>query len=196
MLEEPGLLDGDERVGAFEVDNHGLRAVPGLDPGAPQVGGEAVEVVERVDPAARRNEFRAVVLVDEGQYLEVDLFGVPLDGSAAPTRLNLQQSSLNAFEVVPSTDRIVYWEQNNLYSIRPDGTGRVQLDPGQWVPNKPGQFQLTANGQTVVFGASNSGLGAIYRAPIDGSASAVAVVAPGTFSIQAFELVNVTGLSE
>ncbi len=128
------------------------------------------------------------VLLDEGQPSgPAGLYGVPLDGSQSPSRLDLAQACCG-FEFRAGEDRVVYVEPSlsgTLYSIAVDGTQRVQLTPAGWFPQ---QFVLDSD--VVVFGAFSGGGGAVFRVPLDGSQAAAAIAGPDAISVREIEVVN------
>ncbi len=129
--------------------------------------------------------------------LVVDLESVPVDGSQAPVQLNLQfLDGYFWFYDFNGQDHVVYREDSDghLYSVRIDGTQRVQLDPPGWAPYLGGFcgcapfYSLDA--ANVVFAATSGGSRTIYRAPFDGSQSAVQLLAPGAFSFHFLEVLG------
>ncbi len=122
-------------------------------------------------------------VVDHDGPIVVDLHSVPVDGSQAPVQLNLQ--ALDGYFlsfVYDGQDHVAYRDDAlDLYSVRTDGTQRVQLNPPGW-PLAPQGFLggalMDSDPGNVVFRAESGDQTAVFRAPPDGNQSVVALVPP------------------
>ncbi|MSR62938.1 MAG: hypothetical protein EXS08_10890 [Planctomycetes bacterium] len=112
---------------------------------------------------------------DEDGYEDADLFAVPLDGSHSPWLLNHQP--LNPYERPFAFDgvfRVAFIDGADLVCVDLDGTQRVQINMGAWIPDTFGAaLVLSADGTRVVFLARQGGQRALFSAPVDGSQNAI-----------------------
>jgi len=121
----------------------------------------------------------------------VELYSVPIDGSAEPTRLNetLVAGGAVDYELVfsPDSSRLLYRADADtvdiyeLYSVPVDGSAdpvklNLPLIPGANV----GSFVITSDNSLAVFHASatSGGPWEIYSAPLDGSEAAIRINGP------------------
>jgi len=127
---------------------------------------------------------------DEDGYEDADLITVPLDGSHLPWVLN--QHPLNPYErpyVFDGAFRVGFFDGTELVCVDLDGSQRVEIDAGPWVPDTFGDaLNLSADGTRVVFLARQGAQRALFSAPMDGSQSAVQLSASGTAHLGQVEI--------
>jgi len=159
-----------------------------------------------ISPDGTRVAYLADVTTDAADYNDpVELFSVPIDGSAAPIKLNppiTRDGSIDGrgFAISPGGSRVLYvadqdaYEVFELYSVPLDGSlGAVKLS-GAMVSGgdvldessaiRP--FAFTPDGTRVVYRAdqTTNEKRELYSVPIDGSASAIPIVGALAGSVQ------------
>jgi len=155
----------------------------------PVAGGDVTDVA--LTPDATRVVYRADQNVDE----RFELFSALAGGSAAPVRLNaalsaaqdvLANSPNPSFRVAPDGARVVFraGPPFELYSVPTDGSASpIALSTGVPGTGSPAAFEISPDGQRVVFLFNNNGTLQLHSIPIDGSAPVVMLhppVGPGT----------------
>jgi len=184
----------------FSVPSDGSAAPVRLS-AAPVAGGEVSSIAG--DVAITADSARVVYRADQDVDERFELYGVPIDGSAAPVRLNpplvagqdVAAENHPSFRLSPDGSLVVFRSGPpaafELYSAPPDGsaaalplstgvlgTGSVAAEP----------FEISPDGQRVVFlfGTTPTSLHSI---PIDASAPVVTLDAPpGPGSVQSFRI--------
>jgi Tol biopolymer transport system component len=132
---------------------------------------------------------RLVYLADLDADYRNELFSVPLDGSATPTRLDgprIPAGRVARFALTPDGSRAIYVADQlvefkyELFSVPVDGSA-VAVRLSQPLPRFGGvrPLRLVLAGGSVFYTASEDGARAeLFRVPIDGSAAPVKLSAP------------------
>lgn len=135
----------------------------------------------------------AAYLADQDDADVIELYGVPLDGSASPVKLNgplvaggdVLDAGAPGFALAPEGGRVVYLadadedETFELYSVPRDASAApVKLSPSL-AGGDVHAFRLGATGAVAAFLLDASGGGSfdLWSAPLDGSASALLLAA-------------------
>ena len=144
-----------------------------------------------VSPDGTRVVFRADAETDGAG----ELYSAPLDGSAAPLRLNapiVTGGTLRGFRIAPDSERVVFWgdlatdDKFEVFSAPIDvGSAQVKLnaplDPGGDVvitTLDPGVRISPDSSRVVYLASSAAGVHELYSVPIDASAPAVKLNGP------------------
>jgi len=139
------------------------QAISGVMPADSDVSGGAA-LSFKISPDGQYTVFVADIDSDD----TFDLYSVPVDGSAPPTRLSnvLNGTSIIKF-VIDSQDRIVYTaEEDNagvteLYRVNNDGSGKVKINPEfvdgalLLLDRDVGYFQVSPDGGDIVYRADH-----------------------------------------
>ncbi|MCC6765973.1 MAG: hypothetical protein IT293_15045 [Deltaproteobacteria bacterium] len=208
-------LPMDYAIDAFALTPNGQTAVYALaDSGSgyvlrlvavPVAGGGATTLVDIPVSGAQRSvdswsitpDGAGVVFLSDkdAQQFRMDLFRVPIDGSAAPLKLNTAPApnDVDTFRVASDASRVVFEvaPTDEIYSVPTTGGTPVELGTGtgSFLP----RYRISPDAARVVF-TFDDGMGGgrqIYSVPIDGSQAPLeltnqpAIVLPGENSPQA-----------
>jgi len=141
--------------------------------------------VFRISPDGSRVIYRA----DQDADQVNELFGVPLDGSAAPVRLNAPLVAGGdvqnfGFEISPDSTRVVYRadqttdEVFELFSVALDGSGSpVQVNTTPVLGGDVLDFALSPDSSHIVYRADQASdeVYELFGVPLDGSAAPVRI---------------------
>ena len=123
---------------------------------------------------------RVVYAVDQETAGKTELYSVPIAGGAL-TRISMNMASdrdVIGFRISPTSDRVFYysdryaWTQYDLYSVPIDGPGAasVRLNPTLFQESDVDGFEVSPDGETVVYraGRNSTGVYRLYSVPASG----------------------------
>jgi Tol biopolymer transport system component len=199
VIQANGFLispDGTRVVYSAGYDDHELYSAP-IDGSASPVrlngplvaNGDIPFDLKGLPARISPDSMRVVYVADEDTDEVFELFSVPIDGSASPTKLNGPfptgtdiDIQLNRGFLIAPDGRVVYlargYDYSDLYSVPIDGgQPPVLITQGTNYNHRPSAWSLTPDGASVVYAGNMNDLTALelFRAPIDGSQAPVRI---------------------
>jgi Tol biopolymer transport system component len=176
-----------------------------LDGSQPLTGTTLVPTYTSLGPgtyAISADSSYVVYRADVGDTGRVDLYAVPIDGSAPAVRLNgtmLVNRDVTAFALSPDSTRVVYRADQatndvfELYAVPIDGSaGPIKLNAPLPSAGDVETFALTPDSARVVYGADQleDGHQELFAVALDGSSAPVRISGPsvGPSQVGAFQI--------
>ncbi len=193
------LLSGDGQRVLFEGNQddeevYGIFSVP--------VDGPASAMV-RLNESLLGNSASSLRLTPDGQTAlyradenaadsREELHAVPVDGSAAP--IQLSNGGEVGFNYVMSETHVVYYRRNALFSVPLTGPASASVQISPTLPRgdnvRANFFEITPDGQTVVFRIDENSVERVFAAPIDGPDSEAVAITPVEHDVSEHVLVG------